>query len=90
MNAGTKREIVEREIVEKLPQGIGANSICQELRVGKRRAIDTRQKHWRLGIRRRHSRTRVMNGRLRNPRDASDSRHTVSGSRSGLRIIGTR
>lgn len=44
MNARTKRRIVERKIVEKLLQGIGINRICRELKVGKRKVKDTRQR----------------------------------------------
>lgn len=44
MNTRTKRRIVERKIVEKLLQGVGANQICRELGVGKRRVKETRQR----------------------------------------------
>ncbi|MEN9845722.1 MAG: hypothetical protein RIS36_869 [Pseudomonadota bacterium] len=44
MNTRTKRRIVERKIVEKLREGIGVNRICRELKVGKRRVQDTRQR----------------------------------------------
>ena len=44
MNTQTKRRIVERKIVEKLLQGTSVNRICRELKVGKRRVKDTRQR----------------------------------------------
>jgi hypothetical protein len=44
MNTRTKRRIVERKIVEKLLEGTGVNRICRELKVGKRRVQDTRQR----------------------------------------------
>lgn len=44
MNTRTKRRIVERKIVEKLREGVGINRICRELKVGKRKVQDTRQR----------------------------------------------
>jgi transposase len=44
VNTRTKRRIVERKIVEKLLEGTGVNRICRELKVGKRRVQNTRQR----------------------------------------------
>jgi transposase len=44
VNTRTKRRIVERKIVEKLREGVGINRICRELKVGKRKVQDTRQR----------------------------------------------
>jgi len=49
MNERTKRRIVERKIVEKLLQGIGVNRVCRELKIGKRKVQETRQKAWEAG-----------------------------------------
>ncbi len=49
MNERTKRRIVERKIVEKLLQGIGVNRLCRELKIGKRKVQETRQKALEVG-----------------------------------------